>query len=119
VGFLFHNFYPAKIFMGDGGALFLGFMLGAVSILGTLKTSALVSLVLPLLVVALPASDAAFALVRRYRAGRGLMEADRGHFHHRLLERGWTQREVVFLAYVLTLLLSTGAILLAVFNGRA
>jgi UDP-GlcNAc:undecaprenyl-phosphate GlcNAc-1-phosphate transferase len=118
LGFLIYNFNPAKVFMGDGGALFLGFMLGAVSIIGTLKTSAVIALLIPVIVVALPIVDVAFALVRRARSGNGLMTADKGHFHHRLLALGWTQREVVLLVYVLTLLFSMAALLLTFFRGK-
>lgn len=118
VGFLIYNFNPAKVFMGDGGALFLGFMLGAVSIIGTLKTSAVIALLIPVMVVALPVVDVAFALVRRARSGKGLMVADKGHFHHRLVALGWTQREVVLLVYVMTLLFSMAALLLTFFRGK-
>jgi UDP-GlcNAc:undecaprenyl-phosphate/decaprenyl-phosphate GlcNAc-1-phosphate transferase len=118
LGFLFYNFGPAVTFMGDGGSLLLGFLLGSVSLIGTLKTSAVLSLVIPMIVVALPVTDTAFALFRRFRGRRGLMTADRGHFHHRLLDAGWTPREVTLLAYVLTLLLAMGSILLTVFKGR-
>jgi UDP-GlcNAc:undecaprenyl-phosphate GlcNAc-1-phosphate transferase len=118
LGFLFYNFNPARVFMGDGGALFLGFMLGAVSLIGTLKTSAVIALVLPVLVVALPVTDTAFALFRRWRRGGGLMEADRGHFHHRFLAWGWTPRETTLLVYVITLLLSLFTILLTLFKGK-
>lgn len=118
LGFLVHNFYPAKVFMGDGGSLFLGFMLGAISIIGTLKTSAVLAFLIPVLVVALPVTDVAMALIRRARRGQGLMTADRGHFHHRLLAGGWTQREIVLLVYVITLLLAIAALLLTFFRGR-
>jgi UDP-GlcNAc:undecaprenyl-phosphate/decaprenyl-phosphate GlcNAc-1-phosphate transferase len=117
-GFLFYNFFPARVFMGDGGALFLGFMLGAISLIGTLKTTAVLALLLPVLVVALPVLDVAFALVRRLRRGRGLMEPDREHFHHRLLALHWTQREIVLLVYVITLLLSFVTLLLTFFKAR-
>ncbi len=118
LGFLIYNFFPARVFMGDGGALFLGFMLGAISVIGTLKTTAVLALILPILVVALPVLDVAFALFRRFRSGQGLMQADRLHLHHRLLALGWTQREIVLLMYVLTLLLSLATILLTLFKGR-
>ena len=117
IGFLIYNFPPAVTFMGDGGALFLGFMLGTISLIGTLKTSAVISVLLPLLVVAVPVTDTAFAMIRRWRSHKGVMEADRGHFHHRLLALGWTPREVTLLVYVITLLLSIGTILLALFKG--
>ncbi|HMU74622.1 MAG TPA: MraY family glycosyltransferase [Elusimicrobiota bacterium] len=118
LGFLIFNFHPARIFMGDGGTLFLGFMLGSISVVGTLKTSAVLAFLIPVIVVALPVTDTAFAIVRRYRRGNGVMAADRGHFHHRLLDLGWTQREVVLLVYVLTLILSMAALLLTFFRGR-
>lgn len=118
LAFLIYNFHPARVFMGDGGALFLGFLLGAVSVIGTLKTSAVLAFLIPVLVVALPVADVAAALVRRWRRGAGLMTADKGHFHHRLLALGWTQREVVLLVYVITLLLSSAALLLTFFRGR-
>jgi len=117
LGFLVYNFYPARVFMGDGGALFLGFMLGSISIIGTLKSSAVISFLIPVLVIAFPVTDVAFAMIRRYRKGRGLMTADRDHFHHRFLALGWTQREVVLLIYVITLLLSITALLLTFFRG--
>ncbi len=118
LAFLIYNFHPARVFMGDGGALFLGFFLGAVSVIGTLKTSAVLAFLIPVLVVALPVADVAAALVRRWRRGAGLMTADKGHFHHRLLALGWTQREVVLLVYVITLLFSSAALLLTFFRGR-
>jgi UDP-GlcNAc:undecaprenyl-phosphate GlcNAc-1-phosphate transferase len=118
LGFLLYNFNPARVFMGDGGALFLGFMLGAISIIGTLKTTAVLAVLIPVLVVALPVLDVAFAIFRRFRSGQGLMQPDRLHFHHRLLALGWTQKEIVLLVYVITLLLSIATILLTVFKGR-
>jgi len=118
LGFLLYNFYPARVFMGDGGALFLGFMLGTISIVGTLKLSAVISLIIPIVVVALPVLDVAFAMFRRLRSGQNLMRPDRGHFHHRLLALGWTQREIVLLMYVVTLLLSIGTILLTIYKGK-
>jgi len=118
LGFLIYNFYPARVFMGDGGALFLGFMLGTISIIGTLKTSAVISLLIPILVVALPVLDVAFAIVRRFGSGQDVMQPDKGHFHHRLLNLGWTQREITLLMYVMTLLLSIATILLTVTKGR-
>jgi UDP-GlcNAc:undecaprenyl-phosphate GlcNAc-1-phosphate transferase len=118
LGFLFFNFHPARIFMGDGGALFLGFMLGAASVIGTLKLTAVMAFVIPVLVIGLPVLDVAFAMLRRARNGRGLFSPDKGHFHHRLLSLGWTQREVVFLAYIITLLLSLATLFLTFFQGR-
>lgn len=119
VGFLWFNFYPARIFMGDGGAFFLGFMLAAITVIGTLKTTAFFSLFIPVVVVALPVLDVAFSILRRLRKGREVFEADRGHFHHQLLKHGWSHREVVLGVYVITLILSIFAILLTVTRGNA
>jgi UDP-GlcNAc:undecaprenyl-phosphate/decaprenyl-phosphate GlcNAc-1-phosphate transferase len=118
LGFLLYNFNPARVFMGDGGALFLGFMLGTISIIGTLKTTAVLAVLIPVLVVALPVLDVAFAIFRRFRSGHGLMQPDKLHFHHRLLALGWTQKEIVLLVYVITLTLSIATILLTVYKGQ-
>ncbi|MEK7765452.1 MAG: MraY family glycosyltransferase, partial [bacterium] len=114
LGFLYHNFHPAKQFMGDSGSLLLGFMLGAITVIGTLKTTAVFALIIPVIVVAVPVLDVAFAIVRRARRHRPIMGADGEHLHHRLLRLGWTQREVVLLVYNLSLLLGVAAILLAI-----
>ena len=116
VGFLLYNFYPAKIFMGDGGTLFLGFLLGAVTVIGTLKTAAVLAFVIPVIVVGVPAADVVLSIIRRYRGRRHIFKPDKEHIHHRLLKKGWTQREIVFLMYIGTLLLSISAILITVFR---
>jgi UDP-GlcNAc:undecaprenyl-phosphate/decaprenyl-phosphate GlcNAc-1-phosphate transferase len=92
VGFLRHNFYPARIFMGDSGALLLGYVLGAVSVQGLLKTAATVALFFPLLVLAVPIVDTTFVVVRRLKHGERVFEADQAHLHHRFLRRGFSQR---------------------------
>ena len=114
LGFLRYNFAPARVFMGDGGALGIGFLLGTITVIGTLKTTAVLSIMIPVIVVALPVIDVSLAMVRRYRKKAGIMEPDRDHLHHRLMNRGWTAREVVLLVYVLTLILSVIAIFLAI-----
>ena len=91
LGFLRHNFFPARIFMGDSGALCLGFILAAVSIQGLLKTASTVVLVLPLLVLAVPIMDTSFVVARRLKQNRPIYSADRGHLHHRFLNIGFTQ----------------------------
>lgn len=92
LGFLRHNFFPARIFMGDSGALCLGFVLAAVSIQGLLKTASTVVLLLPLLVLAVPILDTSFVVARRLKHNRPIYEADRGHLHHRFLNIGFSQR---------------------------
>ncbi|MFH1283074.1 MAG: MraY family glycosyltransferase [bacterium] len=116
LAFLFFNFSPAKIFLGDGGALTLGYLLGAITIIGTLKTAALVSFIIPLVVVALPTIDVLIAIIRRMKNRQPIMMPDKGHMHHRLLAMGWTQKEIVLLMYVITLVLSIVSILITVYK---
>jgi UDP-GlcNAc:undecaprenyl-phosphate GlcNAc-1-phosphate transferase len=92
LGFLRHNFFPARIFMGDSGALSLGFVLAAVSIQGLLKTASTVVLLLPLLVLAVPIIDTSFVVARRLKHNRPVYTADRSHLHHRFLNIGFSQR---------------------------
>ncbi len=106
LGFLVYNFYPARVFMGDGGSLSLGFLVGCIAVIGTFKTTMLAVLVVPFLLVAVPIADMTMAFGRRLFNKKNPFLPDRGHFHHRLLDRGWSQREVVLLVYVVTLGLS-------------
>lgn len=102
-GFLFFNFHPAKIFMGDGGAMFLGFMVGAGSLVSQAKTCTLVGLALPVLALGVPILDAGFTVIRRsvlYR--RSVFSAERGHLHHRLLDLGLNQRAIALIIYAVT-----------------
>jgi UDP-GlcNAc:undecaprenyl-phosphate GlcNAc-1-phosphate transferase len=92
VGFLRHNFFPARIFMGDSGALVLGFVLAAVSVQGLLKTASTVVLFLPLLVLAVPIIDTSFVVLKRLKHGQPISSADRSHLHHRFLNIGFSQR---------------------------
>ena len=92
LGFLRHNFFPARIFMGDSGALCLGFILAAVSIQGLLKTASTVVLLLPLLVLAIPILDTSFVVARRMKHNQPITAADRSHLHHRFLNIGFSQR---------------------------
>lgn len=99
LGFLRYNFNPASLFMGDTGAMFLGFMLGALSVEGTLKGAATVALAVPVLILGLPVIDTIFSVVRRFRNGVPVYQADRGHLHHRLLDLGLSQKQAVLLLY--------------------
>jgi UDP-GlcNAc:undecaprenyl-phosphate GlcNAc-1-phosphate transferase len=95
LGFLRHNFYPARIFMGDSGALLLGYTLAAVSVQGLLKTAALATLLLPLLVLAVPVLDTSFVVAKRLRSGQPIYVADARHLHHRFMRIGFSQRRAV------------------------
>jgi len=112
LGFLQHNFNPAKIFMGDTGSMFLGYMLAGVSILGVVKSAATIALVVPIVALGLPIMDTAFAIIRRYTNGRPIFKPDKGHLHHRLLEMGLTQKQAVLLMYVISGCLGLSAIAL-------
>ena len=103
-GFLFFNFSPAKIFMGDCGSMFLGFTIASSSVLCSAKSSAMVGLALPMLALGIPIFDTLFSMLRRFLERRSIFSADRRHFHHRLIDLGLKQRHVVVTIYVLTLL---------------
>lgn len=108
IGFLRYNFHPASIFMGDSGALFLGFTLACVSLLGVMKSVAAITLVVPLLIIGVPIFDTASAIIRRSRHGQPIQTADKGHIHHRLLGRGFNQRQTVLIIYVWSIALAFG-----------
>ena len=112
LGFLPFNFHPAKIFMGDGGALFLGFMLAALSIEGATKSATVVATIAPVLVLGLPIFDTAFAILRRVVNRRPIMEADKGHLHHRIMAAGFGQRRAVLLLYGISGVMGVAAVLL-------
>ncbi|WP_066158219.1 glycosyltransferase family 4 protein [Halalkalibacter krulwichiae] len=99
LGFLFFNFHPAKIFMGDAGSLFLGYSIAIISILGLFKSVTFVSLVVPIIILAVPISDTVFAMVRRILNKQGIMSPDKGHLHHCLLAMGYSHRETVLIVY--------------------
>ncbi len=116
-GFLPYNFSRARIFMGDGGSLFIGFVLATVGVMGTEKQAVAISLVVPLLILALPILDTAKVIVRRLHKGAPLSIADREHVHHQLLDLGLSQRQVVVLIYAVCCVLSGIAIVLSLPKG--
>jgi UDP-GlcNAc:undecaprenyl-phosphate GlcNAc-1-phosphate transferase len=103
-GFLFFNFNPAKIFMGDCGSMFLGFTIASSSVLCSSKSPVLVGLALPVLALGIPIFDTLFSMLRRYLERRSMFAPDRRHFHHRLVDMGIKQRHVVITIYIVTLL---------------
>ena len=114
LGFLPYNFNPAKIFLGDAGSLFIGYVFATVSIIGASKTAIAISIVVPLVVLALPVIDTAAVIVRRAREGRRITEADRGHFHHQLIFRfGLNVRQAVLLIYAVCFVLGFVALALS------
>jgi UDP-GlcNAc:undecaprenyl-phosphate GlcNAc-1-phosphate transferase len=113
LGFLPFNFNPAKIFMGETGSAFLGFTLGVISIQGVMKSYAAISIAIPVLVLGLPLLDALFAIIRRIVTRKPVMQADRRHFHHRLMDMGLSQRQSVLIMYAVSGALGLSAIVLA------
>jgi UDP-GlcNAc:undecaprenyl-phosphate GlcNAc-1-phosphate transferase len=112
LGFLIHNFHPASVYMGDCGSNLLGFMLGCVAVLGTVKTNAVLALIFPLIVLAVPFLDTTFVVLKRMKYGKPVYEADREHFHHRLDRIGFSTRRTVLYLYAWTLALAGLAIAL-------
>lgn len=110
LGFLWHNFHPASIFMGDAGSNLLGLLLACVAIQGVLKTAAVVALFFPLVILAVPALDATFVVAKRIKYGRPVYSADRWHFHHRFADIGFSQRRTVLYLYGWTLSLAALAL---------
>ena len=112
LGFLRHNFNPASIFMGDSGSMFLGLLLGAISIQGILKRTAVATLLTPIIILAIPIADMGLAVLRRARKGMPFHHADKEHIHHRLLYIGHSQRQAVLIIYLWTALLTAIALAL-------
>ena len=112
VAFLRHNYHPAKIFMGDSGALALGFLLATLALQGVFKTAATIALVAPLLVMAVPILDTSFVILKRLKYGRRPWGADQNHFYHRFLRIGFSQRKTAAYLHVWAALLAAGAILI-------
>jgi len=112
LGFLFHNFHPASVFMGDSGANLLGYLLGVAAVVGSLKTNVVVALVIPLVILAVPFLDTGFVVAKRLKYRRKPWSADANHFHHRMARIGFSQRETVAYLYGWTLLLAGVAIAL-------
>jgi len=111
LGFLFFNFPPARVFMGDSGSMFLGYIIGGISIMGLLKTPTILGLVFPLLILGLPVTDLTFAIIRRKLRGQSVATADRGHLHHRLLDAGFSQRAAVLSMYGISAFFGVAAVL--------
>ena len=111
LGFLPYNFYPAKIFMGDGGSLFLGFMLATLSVMGLTKGAAVIATSVPVFVLGLPIFDTFFAIFRRMVNKRPIMEADKGHLHHRLMQLGYGQRRATLMIYGISAIMGIAAVM--------
>ena len=111
LGFLVFNFHPAKIFLGDSGALLLGFIIGFLSLLG-FKNITFISLFFPIVILAVPFIDTLFAMIRRVKRGQHIMQADKSHLHHKLLDLGYTHRQTVILIYAMAIMFSVVSVIL-------
>lgn len=116
LGFLPFNFNPAKIFMGDTGALLLGFILSVISVEGAIKGAAAIAIIVPVLVLGLPIFDMVVSIIRRAIKGMPIMQADKGHIHHRLLDMGMSQRQAVIYMYIACIVLGISAIVVSMGN---
>lgn len=110
LGFLKYNFHPASIFMGDTGAMFLGFNLASIAIIGLTKSATVISLFLPVLILGIPIMDTLFAICRRYISGKPIFGADKDHLHHRLLELGLSHKKTVLIIYGVSAILGVSAL---------
>ena len=113
LGFLPYNMNPAKIFMGDTGSMFLGYLLAVTSIQGLFKFYAVISFAVPFILLGLPIFDTGFAIVRRLLKGQSPLQADRGHVHHRLIDLGFDQKQSVAILYAFSALMGLTAVILA------
>lgn len=113
LGFLPYNFNPASIFVGDSGAMFMGFMLACISIQAVIKSTAALSMIIPILGIAIPILDTSFAIIRRFINGKKIFIADKGHVHHRLLAKGYSQRQTVLILYLISIVYSALGILIS------
>ena len=118
LGFLPFNFNPAKIFAGDTGALFLGFMLASLSIEGVMKSVATIAFVVPIIILGVPIFDTAFAILRRLINGKSIMEADKGHLHHRFLKLGYSQKKTVLILYSISAIFGLFAVFITKANSK-
>jgi len=112
IGFLPYNFHPARTFMGDSGSNFLGFVLACLAIMGTTKGTAVVSLLIPIIILGIPIFDTFFAIIRRINNHKPIFLPDKNHLHHRLMAMGMSHRRSVFIIYGISAFFSGIAVLL-------
>jgi len=117
LGFLVHNFNPAEIFMGDSGSMFLGFIISALALMG-FKNVTLTSLIVPLLILAIPILDTLFAIIRRTLKGESISTPDKFHIHHQLLKQNFSQRQTVLIIYLIDALFAYASIVYVLRDSR-
>lgn len=115
VGFLFHNFNPAKIFMGDSGSMFLGLMIAVITLLG-FKGTMMSAIIIPLFILVVPILDTTFAIIRRKLKGESISTPDKAHIHHQLLKKNYSQRKTVLTIYLITILFSIASVIYTLYS---
>jgi len=118
LGFLRYNFYPAKIFLGDTGSMFLGFSVAVLSIMGLAKSATFISVIIPIVILGIPLLDTVFAILRRYLGQKPIFQPDREHLHHRLIQMGMSHRQAVLSIYGVSLVLGLSAIVLTLMTTK-
>ncbi|MDQ8195224.1 MraY family glycosyltransferase [Coraliomargarita sp. SDUM461004] len=118
MGFLFHNFPPAKVYMGDSGAYLIGYVIASLSLLNSEKGTVLAALIAPVLALALPIADVAYAMLRRSIKGLPIFRPDQGHIHHRLIRSGLSRQKTVLFLYAISLFALIGGLLAFAYQGR-
>jgi UDP-GlcNAc:undecaprenyl-phosphate/decaprenyl-phosphate GlcNAc-1-phosphate transferase len=118
IGFLCYNLNPATVFLGDSGALLIGFLLGCYGMIWTQKTSTLLSMLVPLLALSIPLLDVSLSVIRRFLRNQPIFSADKGHIHHRLLDRGLSAKQAVWVLYLFSALAAAFALLATSFGGN-
>lgn len=112
LGFLWFNFYPARIFLGDSGSMYLGFTVAALAVMGMAKSATFISIIIPVVILGLPLLDTTFAIVRRFYGHKPIFQPDKEHVHHRLMDMGLSHRQSVLCIYGVNIILGMSAILL-------
>lgn len=110
LGFLRYNFYPARIFLGDSGSMYLGFNVAALSVMGLAKSATFISVIIPVVILGIPLLDTIFAVVRRYHGHKPIMQPDKEHLHHRLMQMGLSHPQAVLCIYGVSIILGLSAI---------
>ncbi len=118
IGFLRYNFYPAKIFLGDSGSMYLGFSVASLSVMGLAKSATFISVIIPVVILGIPLLDTTFAIVRRYYGHKPIFQADKEHLHHRLLKLGLSHRQAVLSIYGVNVVLGLSAIALTLISPK-
>lgn len=118
IGFLRYNFYPARIFLGDSGSMYLGYSVAALAVMGLAKSATFISLIIPVVILGIPLLDTVFAIVRRYYGQKPIFQPDKEHLHHRLMQMGLSHRQTVLCIYGVNIILALSAVVLTMITPK-